>query len=279
MTRQYKVAAVQMSSGADKEKNLEFACNAIDEAAKNGAKLVSLPEHFLVAGKPEPGVKREERPDGPACTTLAAKAKEHGIYVVGGSIPLEIPGETRVNTATFMFGPDGKQIAKYVKLHPFDVVLPDGRVFDASKTTVRGDKIVVVDTELGKIGLSLCYDIRFPELYRRMAMQGAQVFITAAAFMMTTGKDHWEVMQRTRALENSAYVIAAAQYGGPCFGNSMIVDPWGLVIARAQEKPCIVYGDIDLDYADQCAMMLGTLSNRRPDVYPGLEKEPTGMVK
>ena len=170
-----------------------------------------------------------------------------------------------------MINPQGEIIAKYHKLHTFDVTLPDGTVCDESARIHPGDEIVTVDTELGKLGFAICYDIRFPELFRIMALEGAQVIFTPASFTMPTGKDHWEPILRTRAIENGLYIVAAGQIGKKArfaaYGNSMVVDPWGTVISRAKDQPGITYGEIDLDYLDKIRQQIPSLKNRRADVY------------
>ena len=170
-----------------------------------------------------------------------------------------------------MIDPEGQIIAHYRKLHTFDVTLPDGTVCDESARVRPGDRIVTVDTALGKMGLSVCYDIRFPELYRLMAMEGAEIFFAPSSFLLMTGKDHWEVLLRARAIENSCYMLAAGQcgvkYDGPTYGRSLIVDPWGNVIAKASDKPCVITGEIDLDYREKIKRQVLTLENRREDVY------------
>ena len=271
MIRKYTVAVVQLDTQNDKGENLKTICNYIDEAAAHGAKLVSFPEVMnLVGENVGEGGKHEQIP-GYTTEKLMAKAKEHGIYIHSGSFCEEIPGEERAYNTTVMINPQGEIIAKYHKLHTFDVTLPDGTVCDESARMHPGDEIVTVDTELGKLGFAICYDIRFPELFRIMALEGAQVIFTPASFTMPTGKDHWEPILRTRAIENGLYIVAAGQIGKKArfaaYGNSMVVDPWGTVISRAKDQPGITYGEIDLDYLDKIRQQIPSLKNRRADVY------------
>lgn len=271
MIRKYTVAVVQLDTQNDKGENLKTICNYIDEAAAHGAKLVSFPEVMnLVGENVGEGGKHEQIP-GYTTEKLMAKAKEHGIYIHSGSFCEEIPGEERAYNTTVMINPQGEIIAKYHKLHTFDVTLPDGTVCDESARIHPGDEIVTVDTELGKLGFAICYDIRFPELFRIMALEGAQVIFTPASFTMPTGKDHWEPILRTRAIENGLYIVAAGQIGKKArfaaYGNSMVVDPWGTVISRAKDQPGITYGEIDLDYLDKIRQQIPSLKNRRADVY------------
>lgn len=271
MIRKYTVAVVQLDTQNDKGENLKTICNYIDEAAAHGAKLVSFPEVMnLVGENVGEGGKHEQIP-GYTTEKLMAKAKEHGIYIHSGSFCEEIPGEERAYNTTVMINPQGEIIAKYHKLHTFDVTLPDGTVCDESARIHPGDEIVTVDTEIGKLGFAICYDIRFPELFRIMALEGAQVIFTPASFTMPTGKDHWEPILRTRAIENGLYIVAAGQIGKKArfaaYGNSMVVDPWGTVISRAKDQPGITYGEIDLDYLDKIRQQIPSLKNRRADVY------------
>lgn len=171
-----------------------------------------------------------------------------------------------------VINPNGELVAKYHKIHPFDVVISNGPTCKESDRICPGEGIVTVDTgEVGHLGLSICYDIRFCEMYRLMALEGAQIFLTPADFTMNTGKDHWETILRTRAIENGCYVIAPGQFGVKprfqAYANSMIIDPWGNVIARASNKPCVITAEIHLDYLEKVRKQIFTLENRRPDIY------------
>lgn len=271
MLRKYKVAVVQLNTQNDKGENLKNICAAIDEAAANGAKLVAFPEVMNVIGENVGEGGQAETVPGYTTEKLMAKAKEHGIYIHGGSICESIPGETRSYNTTVMIDPNGEIIAKYNKIHTFDVTLPDGTVCDESARVHPGDEIVTVETELGVLGFSICYDIRFPELFRLLALKGAQVIFTPANFTMPTGKDHWEPIIRTRAIENGVYMVSPGQIGQKtrfaAYGNSMVVDPWGNVISRASNRACTIYAEIDLDYVDAIRQQIPSLKNRRADVY------------
>lgn len=275
--RKYKVAVVQMDTQNDKGKNLETACRFIDEAVMNGAKLVSFPEVMNLVGDNVGEGGQAETIPGYTTEKLMAKAKQHGIFIHSGSFAEFIPGEARAYNTSVIIDPAGVIIAKYRKLHTFDVTLPDGTVCDESTRIHPGDKIVTVDTPLGKLGMSICYDIRFPELYRLMALAGAEVIFTPASFTMPTGKDHWEPILRTRAIENGCYIVAAGQMGKKtrftAYGNSLVVDPWGTVISRAKDQVGITYAEIDLDYLDTIRGKIPSLKNRRSDVYQLQEKE------
>ena len=269
--RQYKAAAVQMDSGHDKGGNLRKACAYIDEAAANGAKLVCFPEVMNLSGRNVGEGGGRETVPGYTTERLMAKAREHGLYIHSGSFYELLPGEQRAANCSVLIDPEGRIIAKYRKVHVFDGVLSDGTVCTESDRIRPGDSVVTADTALGRIGMSICYDIRFPELYRLMALQGAQIMCVPASFTRPTGKDHWEIMLRARAIENACYVIAPDQTGQKeqylAHGNSMIVDPWGKVLARAGDGEGIIYADIDLDYLDEVRARIPSLQNRRSDVY------------
>lgn len=271
MIRKYTVAVIQMDSQNNKAANMEQAVSLIDEAATKGAKLVSLPEVMNFIGEM---VSEEDYPESvPGYTTeiLMQKAKEHGIYIHSGSFAEKKHDDKRFYNTSVMIDDKGKIIAKYSKIHTFDVTLPDGTVCDESARIYPGDKIVTVDTELGKFGFSICYDIRFPELFRLLALDGAQILLSPANFTMPTGKDHWEPILRTRAIENGCYVVAAGQIGKKprfiSYGNSMVVDPWGTVIARSKDAIGVTLAEIDLDFQDRIRGQIPSLKNRRSDVY------------
>lgn len=269
--RKYKAAVVQLDSQNDKGANLERISRLVDEAAAGGAKLVSLPEVMNFIGEM---VKDEDRPEavpGRSTELLMKKAKEHDIWIHSGSFAENIPGDKRHYNTSVMIDRRGEIVASYRKIHTFDVTLPDGTVCDESARVHPGKEIVTVETELGVLGFSICYDIRFPELFRLMALEGAQVLFTPANFTLPTGKDHWEPILRTRAIENGCYVVAAAQIGKKprfvAYGSSMVIDPWGTVLTRARETEGVSFAEIDLDYVDRVRGQLPSLKNRRPDVY------------
>ena len=176
-----------------------------------------------------------------------------------------------------LISPEGKILATYSKLHMFDITLADGTPYRESDRVKPGDSIVTVETELGIFGMSICYDVRFPEIYRLMALRGAQVIFVPASFTMPTGKDHWEVLLRARAIENGCYIVAAGQIGQKpayaAYGNSLVADPWGTVIARSKDAPGITYAEIDLDYLEKIRKQIPSLENRRSDLYEVSEKK------
>jgi len=271
MTRKYLLGIIQLDTQNDKGRNLEKICAFIDEAAARGARMVALPEVANLIGDNVGSGGGAETIPGYSTDILAAKARQHGIYVHCGTLRVEIPGDVRAYNTTAMLDPQGQVIATYRKLHTFDVTLPDGTIANESARIRPGKDIVTVDTDLGRLGFSICYDIRFPELYRLLAMQGARIIFTPANFTVPTGKDHWEPILRTRAIENGCYIVAPAQIGTKprftAFGSSLVVDPWGTIIARAREEPGVTMAEIDLDFQDKIRGQIPSLRNRRSDVY------------
>ena len=249
-----RVAAVQMASGPNISANLMEAARLIDMAAKDhGAKLVVLPENFALVGLSEHDkVKiREAEGSGPIQDFLANQAARHGVWLVGGTIPLKAYDPQKVRAACMLWDERGRRVAHYDKMHLFDVhISQTGENYAESQTIERGNQPVVVDTPLGKLGLAVCYDLRFPELFRAMLEQGMEVMAVPAAFTAVTGMAHWEILVRARAVENLTYVIAAAQggyhaNGRETYGDSMIVDPWGVVLDRLPRGSGVVSADIE----------------------------------
>lgn len=274
--QKYTIALVQMDSQNDKGENLKQACAWIDEAAAHGARIVCFPEVMNLIGRNVGEGGGKETIPGYTTDILCDKAKEHGIYIHGGSITEEGPDHKGAQNASVFISPEGKILSVYRKLHMFDIILADGTPFNESDKVTPGDSIVTVDTELGTFGMSVCYDIRFPEMYRIMALRGAQIIFTPASFTMPTGKDHWEPILRTRAIENGCYIVAAGQIGTKpaytAYGNSMVVDPWGTVIARAKDMVGITYAEIDLDYLYKVRKQIPSINNRRTDLYDVVDK-------
>lgn len=237
------LAAIQMASGPRLDANLAEAARLLREAATAGAKLAVLPEYFAQFGLPEAErTKAAEAPgEGPVQAFLARMAAETRMWIVGGSLPMRTQGP-RVRGACLLFDDKGQQVARFDKIHLFDVHIPEkDEHYEESGFTEPGEEVVVVDTPFGRLGLAVCYDLRFPELFRAMSAKGAEIIALPAAFTAATGRAHWEILLRARAVENLAYVVAAAQggfhaNGRETFGDSMIVDPWGGVLARRAES-------------------------------------------
>jgi predicted amidohydrolase len=262
-----KIAALQMVSAPELALNLATADRLIDEAVDAGAQLVSLPEYFCQMGLRETDKFAIAEPfgDGPMQQRLAAKARQHGIWVAGGSIPLRTADPAKVTNSSLLFNPQGAVAARYDKLHLFS--FQDGtRNLDEARTMVAGTQLVTADTALGRIGLSICYDLRFPELYR--ALGEVDLLLVPSAFTVPTGRAHWEVLLRARAIENQCYVLAAAQggthaSGRQTYGHSLLIDPWGEVVATRAEGEGVVIGDMDAERLRAVRTQLPALRHRR----------------
>jgi predicted amidohydrolase len=267
-----RVAAVQLTSTADFDGNLERADRLTRAAAADGAQLVVLPEKWSAIGRGDALVAGAQPIDGPAISWARAAARELGIDLVAGSVSERVADEQLLRNTSVHVGPDGEIRATYRKVHMFDVVV-EGTVYKESEHEQPGEELVVSPTAGGvELGLSVCYDIRFPELYRILAIRGARVFTVPAAFTVPTTRDHWEVLLRARAIEDQAFVIAANQIGehAPGLrsgGRSMIVDPWGIVLAHAPDSECHIVADLDLDAQARIRRDLPALANRRPGAY------------
>ncbi len=264
----FLAAAVQMVASNDKAANLKEAERWVREAASQGAKVVALPEVFIWRGSKKIERDNAEPVPGPTSNAMAALAAEFKIYLLAGSILEEIPGSEKAYNTSLLFDPAGKLLASYRKIHLFDVDLANGVSLRESDTRAPGKVIAVGRGELCTMGLSVCYDLRFPELYRGLANQGAQLIFVPAAFTAYTGAAHWEPLLRSRAIENQAYVIAPGQFGQSrssfeTHGHTMIVDPWGKVLAELADGPGVVTAEIDLDYLEKIRTELPALRHRR----------------
>jgi len=276
------VALVQMNSGDDKDQNVRDALDGIDRAAATGASLVALPEVWTYLG-PETGRRdAAETIPGPLSDALADRARRHGLYVHAGSVYERVAGEFRLYNTSVVYDPNGDEVARYRKIHLFDVDLDSDTAYNESNAVAPGDEIVTFEINGITVGLAICYDLRFPELFRILALRGAEVIILPAAFTMVTGKDHWEPLIRARAIENSVYIVAPAQVGQHppglwCFGRSMVVDPWGVVTAQATDQPTVLTSHLDLGYVEAVRRQVPSLKNRLPDRYawPALESVAT----
>lgn len=267
-----RAAAVQLNSTSDRERNVARAEALVREAAAAGAELVVLPEKWNVIGTGDDLRAGAEPLDGPTLTAAREWARELGITLVAGSIPERREGADRLFNTSALIGPDGALEAVYRKIHMFDVVA-GGVAYRESDHEEPGDEIVLGDGPGGvPLGLTICYDLRFPELYRILAVRGARVFTAPSAFTLATGRDHWEVLVRARAIENQAFVVAANQVGvAPphyhSYGRSMIVDPWGVVLAQAPDEETFVVADLDLEAQERIREELPSLANRQPHAY------------
>jgi deaminated glutathione amidase len=261
-------AAIQMSSGPDKRANLDRAEELIRSAAKQGAGLVVLPEVFDWRGPRGTEAEFAEPIPGPTSQRLGALARALGIHLQPGSVTEAIAGDRRCYNTALLFTPSGDLAGRYRKIHLFDVEIPGQVTAKESEARKPGQETIVVPTAIGAIGLSVCYDLRFPELYRRLVRAGAEILCIPSAFTFPTGAAHWEPLVRARAIENQCYVIAPDQYGTSPnghrdYGGSMIVDPWGAVVARAREGESIIFAEIELEYLRKVRKELPCLTHVR----------------
>ncbi|MGI4814707.1 MAG: carbon-nitrogen hydrolase family protein [Janthinobacterium lividum] len=265
----FRVAALQMVSKPDLDANLADAAALIAEAARNGVQMVLLPEYFCLMGRHDSDkVAIRETPgdlaNGVIQRMLEESARTHRVWVVGGTLPLVAPEPERVLNTTLVFDPTGRQVARYDKIHLFSFSQGD-QAFDESRTIRPGSAPTTFDAPFGRVGLSICYDLRFPELYR--AFGDCALIVVPSAFTYTTGSAHWEILLRARAIENQCYVLAAAQggrheNGRRTWGHSMLIDPWGNIVAQREEGPGIVAGDIDPQRIAEVRASLPALGHR-----------------
>jgi deaminated glutathione amidase len=267
MSERMRVAAVQTVAGGDVALNLAQAGTLVAAAAAEGARLIVLPEYFGILGAraTDKLAAKERDGAGPQQDFLARMAREHRAFVVGGSVPMATDDPARVRSACLVYGPDGTRIARYDKVHLFRFTR-GAEDYDETRTIVPGREVVGFDAPCGRVGLSICYDVRFPELYR--ALGDCALLLVPAAFTATTGAAHWELLLRTRAVENECYVLAAAQgglhpNGRRTWGHSMLVDPWGEIVAvKADDGPGVVAGDVDPARIAEVRSQLPALNHR-----------------
>ncbi len=265
------VAAIQMTSAADRDRNLAEAGRLLAGARERGALVAALPENFAFMGMAEADklAIAEDEGSGPIQAFLAQQARELGLWIVAGTIPLRVPGESRVAAASLVYDAGGRLVARYDKIHLFDVAVPgkDER-YQESASVRPGESPVCVDTPAGRLGMAVCYDVRFPELFRRLLAMGAEWFCLPSAFTAPTGRAHWETLLRARAVENLCHVVAPAQSGfhengRETYGDSMIVDYWGRVLARLPRGTGVVAGDIDLVRQREVRQNFPSVAHRR----------------
>lgn len=266
-----KVAALQMTSGGNLEANLRQAEALIDDAVKQGAQLLVLPEYFAYHGCRDLAAiaQREQLPTGPARQFLADQARHHKVWLVGGTIPVAQPDDKRAAACCFVVNDQGEDVACYQKMHLFDVEVADAKgCYRESDDYCHGDQPVVVETPVGKLGLSVCYDLRFPELYRFLTDKGAELIVVPAAFTAATGEVHWQLLLQARAVENLCYVIGANMGDRfhpkrPTWGGSAIIDPWGKTLVQLDDGPGVIAADIDLDYLNKLRQKMPVYEHRR----------------
>src|SRR5215217_1196355 len=266
------VAIIQMNSQGDRRANIAAALDLIDRAAATSARLVALPEVWPYLGPDDVIREQAETIPGPITDHLAKRARRHGIYIHGGSIYEKRPGDPGMYNTTVVLDPTGEIIARYSKIHMYDVVLDGVAEYQESASVTPGDEIAITEIDGIVVGLTICYDLRFPELFRILALRGAQVIVLPAAFTLMTGKDHWEPLIRARAIENELYMIAPAQWGSHapgkwCYGRSMIVDPWGTVLTTAADGVGIASSTVEPSRVAAVRRQIPSLANRRPGAY------------
>jgi predicted amidohydrolase len=266
-----RVAAVQLASTPDRDRNLAVAERLVQSAAADGARLVVLPETFNVLGDHETMRRAAETLDGPTLTRSRDLARRLGIWLVAGSILERVAGDDRVFNTACLIEPGGEIRAAYRKIHLFDCDVP-GATLQESRVMRPGSEIVTVEVDGLPVGLAICYDLRFPELFRILTLRGAQLIVLPAAFTERTGRDHWEVLLRARAIENQVGIVAANQVGGSgsgprWYGRSMIVDPWGLVRAQAPDEETGIVADLEATVQAKIRAQLPCLTNRQPETY------------
>ncbi|OBS09956.1 carbon-nitrogen hydrolase family protein [Acidihalobacter prosperus] len=274
-----RVAAIQMASGPNREANLLEAARLLEEAADAGARLAVLPECFdlMPRSDAERAAAAETDGQGRVQDFLAAQAQRHQLWLVGGTIPLRSDDPARAYASCLVYGPDGRRVARYDKIHLFDVSLSaSGEQYHESATTMPGREPVVVQTDIGCVGLAVCYDLRFPELFRTLQRRGAELFVLPSAFTALTGQAHWDVLLRARAIENLSYLVAAAQggfhvSGRETYGHSQVVDPWGLVLAGRGSGAGVVVADVDLAQQRRIRGQFPTLEHHRLELPAATE--------
>lgn len=266
----FTVAAVQMASGPHVEANLQEAERLISRAKGAGAKLVALPENFALMGYTEADKLKAAEPDGTGVIQdfLAEQAGKHGIFLVGGTVPLRAADAERIRPAAPVYGPDGERWGCYDKIHLFDVEVAPGEAYRESEVQQGGSEPLVLDTPLGRIGIAVCYDLRFPELFRQLAARGMDILVVPSAFTAVTGEAHWNLLVRARAVENLCYVVAPDQggyhvNGRETHGESMVVDPWGGVMQSLSTGPGVAVGKVDLHRLEEIRSRFPALDHRR----------------
>ena len=266
-----KIAAIQMASGTNVSANLIEVSKQIVSAAEDGAKLIVLPESFALMGMTDAEQVEisEEQGQGRIQEFLSAQAKENQVWIIAGTLPIKSENANKVYAACFVYNDKGEQVSRYDKIHLFDVYLEaTSETYHESETLDAGKNIVVIETPFGKVGLAICYDLRFPELFRQLVLQGAEIIVVPSAFTASTGKAHWDLLLRARAVENLCYVVASAQggyhvSGRETYGHSMIVDPWGTVIDCLPNGSGYVIADIDIENINKIRHSFPVLQHRK----------------
>lgn len=267
------IAAIQMNSGDDIEANLQHALEQLAEAREQGATCAVLPENFAWMGPERDNASVAEAPgSGPVQSFLSQAARELGLWLIGGSHKLRIEGnDQRISNSTLIFNPEGDQIARYDKLHLFDADVDDGNSYRESATIRPGESLVTANLGFARVGLTICYDVRFPELYQALRGQGADIIVVPAAFTVPTGRAHWKPLLRARAIENQVYIIAPAQGGAHpagrhTWGHSLCIDPWGEVVGELGDQPGILYCPFNAGKLTRIRAQMPVANHKRPEI-------------
>jgi predicted amidohydrolase len=273
----YLAAVVQLTTTTDSKASVDAAGELVAQAAKSGASLVALPENVSFMGPEEEKLRLAEPIDGPTFSALGAWAKAHRVWLLGGTLPERGPTPERAYNTSTLWSPEGRLVARYRKIHLFDVELGEGATHRESRSVIAGEQPVLAETPLGTIGMTVCYDLRFPGLYRALVRAGADLLTVPAAFTVPTGRDHWEVLLRARAIESECYVLAPGQCGQntksrATFGRSLVADPWGTLLCTAPDRPSVALAEIDLGRIRSLRERLPTLRHERPELYPSVNK-------
>lgn len=272
MSDKFKVSMIQMQVTNLVEENVQKAMDLIKEAGKSSPDVIVLPENFHLMGTNEEFFEKAETIEGPTLTKLKALAVQLSTYIVAGTMKLRFQNNEKLKNTCCVINPQGEIQDVYNKIHTFNAQV-GGRNYSGRQVEEAGDKIVVTTINGVKVGLSVCFDIRFPEMFRILALKGAEVILVPAIFMLHTGKDHWETLLRARAIENQVYIVAPATYGTfpPhnewSYGRSMVVDPWGIVVAQSSDKEGVITVELDLNWIEDVRKRVPTLPQRRPEVY------------
>ncbi len=270
MNQNMVLGVIQMKVSVNKDESLEKALRNIEYLAEKGANVIVLPEMFNCPYETVLFKDYAEKEGGRTYSLMQKSAKDNGVYLIAGTIP-EIEGDKLYNTA-FVFDPEGNLVGKHRKIHLFDIDIRNGQYFMESEVLTPGNQVTVIKTPFGKIGIAICYDVRFPELARLMGDQGAKLLVYPASFNMTTGPAHWELLLRSRALDQQAFVVGCApardyESGYISYGNSMIVNPWGEIIGRLQDEEGYLMGEIDMEELEEIRDQLPTIQHIRRDLY------------
>lgn len=266
-----KIAAIQMCSTHILEKNFESSAKLIKEAASNGAKLVVLPEMFAIIDEPSPEEVMVKEPFGSGIIQdfLSSEAQRHKIWLVGGTIPIACEENNKIRASCIVYNDTGKAVARYDKIHLFDALVSESETYKESNTTEPGDQVVVIDTPFGKLGLAVCYDLRFPYLFTALRNLGAEIIAVPAAFTVKTGEAHWQLLTRSRAIDSFCYVIGAGQggvhsNGRKTYGHSLIVDPWGTVVSQKNDMDeGVVYSQVNLEELHKIRISIPTFAHQK----------------